>query len=260
MKLTLNEIMGLVGLVVTGAATIATIIGLRNKRVRNRIFIGLGMALSFILGLIAWQLIWQQEGLARTDPTPTPPPTAKVMPTPKPSLEPTPTPTPTPAPEVKEPDPVEVDNLYASSLEDQSARSRYCVVGDFTAEARQNGRSYDVLLTDANISLCNYSAHGARAVKIRIGYRGNKSRQIHWSRSVTLSQNLNPGETMTLSNPVPLTLPMRGSARPSGDNFIVELINVPRDTKREMRYYISSQEGVIVAQQLRPPRKMSRRV
>ena len=203
-----------------------------------------------------------RDELARAEPTPAPSPPVKVRPTPTPSPRPTPTPTPepTPAPEVEKPDPVEADTLYASSLDDPSVRSRYCVVGDFTAEFRQNGRAYDVLLTDANISLCNYSAHGPRAVKVKVGYRGNKAGQIHWSRSVTLSQNLNPGETMTLSNPVLLSLPKRAPARPSGDNFIVELINVPCDTKREMRYYISRQEGVMMAQQLRPPRRKFKRV
>lgn len=259
MKLTLGEMIALVGLVVTGAAAVANIVVVGNKRIRNVIFIGLGMCLSFVLGLIAWPLIWQRDELARTDPPPIPSPTVKVRPTPSLKPTPKPTPEPTPAPEVEEPDPVEAGALHASSLEDPSARARYCVVGDFTAESRHKGKKFEVLLTEANISLCNYSAHGPRAVKIKVGYRGARAGEFFWSRSVTLSQNLNPGETMTLSEPIRLSLPKRGSARPSSDNFIVQLINAPCNTKREMRYYISSKEGVMMAQ-LKQPRKTLRGV
>lgn len=259
MKLTLSEMIALVGLVVAAAAAVANIWDVNNKRVRNAIFIGLGIGLAFVGGLVARDLIWQGEEVARKEPSPVPSPPVKVKPTPTPSPKPTPTPAPAPAPsDVEETPPVDADTLYASSLEDTSARSRYCVVGDFTAESRQNGKAFEVTLTDANISLCNYSAHGARAVKIKVGYRGNKPGEILWSRSVTLSQSLYPGETMTLSNPVRISVPKRGTAKPSSDNFIVQLINVPCNTNREMRYYISSREGVMLAQ-FREPRRPFKR-
>ena len=245
MEWSLSEKIALVTVVLTAAGVVANICVVGNTRLRNAIFIALGMGLCFVAGVIAWPVIWQPREVVITRPAPSPPVNERPTPTPKPS------PSPTPAGEAPaEPEGPQGDAvlLYASSMDDQSARSRYCVVGDFSAESRQSARSFDVVLTEANISLCNYSAHGSRRIKIRVGRRSSRPDVISWSRPVTLAESLGPGQTLTLSDPIRFTIPRRGSADLSNGNFVVQLINVPTDTNREMRYYIPGQGGELLAQ------------
>lgn len=245
MEWSLSEKIAVVTVVLTAAGVVANICVINNTRLRNAIFIGLGMCLSFVFGVLAWPLIWQPREVVRSRPTPSPP--GKERPTPTPSPTPTPTPQKEPPAEAEEPQ-GEATLLYASSMDDPSMRSRYCVVGDFTAESRQTAKSFEVTLTETNVSLCNFSAHGPRKIKIRVGRRGNRPGDIRWSRPITLTESLRPGQTLTLSDPIRLTIPKRGSLELSNSNFIVQLINVPSDTNREMRYYIPSQEGALIAQ------------
>lgn len=257
MELSFGEKLALITAVLTAAATVASICVVSNARVRNAIFIGLGLGLSFVLGLLAWPLIWQggQGGdIARARPSPVPTPPLNGRPTPSPSpSKPTPTPAKATPADTEVADAPEAVSLYASSADDATARARYCVVGDFTAESRQGAKAFDVTLTSVNLSLCNYSAHGSRRIKIRVGYRGNSAGQIYWSRPVTLADRLQPGQSITLSDPIPLGIPKHGSANLTNDNFVVELINVPTDTNREMHYHLSSQRGTLIAQ-LKAPR------
>ena len=248
MELSFGEKLALVTAVLTAAATVASICVISNTRVRYAIFTGLGLGLAFVLGLLAWPLVSGGTEVARTQPSPTPAP-LRGRPTPSPSpSKPTPTPARTPAAETQEAGAPEAVSLYASSTDDAPARARYCVVGDFTAESRQNTKAFDVTLTRANVNLCNFSAHGSRRIKIRVGYRGNRLGQILWSRPITLAERLDPGQTITLSDPIQISVPKVGAAALTNDNFLVELINVPADTNREMRYRLSSQGSTQIAQ------------
>jgi hypothetical protein len=247
MGFSFSEVLAVVTVLLSAAGVVANIWVVNDARVRAAIFIGLGMGLSFVFGVLAWPLIWQPRTTARND-TPAAP-TTKERPTPPRSK---PTPEKVPSAAAEEPAQGDAVPLYASSFDSAHARSQYCVVGDFNAEARQASKSFDVTLTGANVSLCNYSSHGPRKIKVRVGYRGKRRGEVLWSRPVTLIDSLQPGQTLTLSDPVRLSVPKRGMEKLSEDNFVVELINVPYDTNREMRYSISSREGALIAQLKEP--------
>jgi hypothetical protein len=246
--ISLNEAIALITAVLTAGALAAALWQLTNKRIRNRILVGVGFGLCFVLGVLARQIIWHRtEFTAQVPDSPRPTP---IVPSPTPKdPEPKPSPKKEIPPKIEPPD-TEGVPLYASSFDDHSARARYCIVGDFTAESIHHSKEVAVTLTNANINLCNYSAHGPRAVMVRVG-AAQTSGTFVWSRPVRLLEAIHPGETITLSKPIRLLIPKRGSGV-SNKNFVVELINVPHDTKREMRYTIRGRDAALVAQLIEP--------
>jgi hypothetical protein len=137
---------------------------------------------------------------------------------------------------------------YASSLDDPSARTKYCVVGEFEGRARDNKRIIDVTLSGAKLNLCSYSVYGARRIAIKIGVmnasgiRGGETGNVLWSRSVTLAERLNPGETFSLSNSVGISIPKRGSVDMSNAKFVIQVISMPYDSNRKSHSYLSEVE------------------
>lgn len=236
--------------------TLAAIFALRNPRTRTFLFAGLGMSITFCLGVIAalGGLYFYQ--MARTS-TPVPPRPGPVV------TEASPTPTPqkrrerpqkTSPPEVEQASSAQPTPLYASSLDDPEARAKYCVVAEVVGESRDNLKSVDVTLSEANLSLCNYSSHGARRVMVRIGLmnslptRGKKGGGILWSRSLTLAERLHPGESFSIPTPLNISIPKRGSMNMANAKFVVQLSNVPYDSNRENRYYLSDNGETQIAQ------------
>jgi hypothetical protein len=248
MKVSLAEAIALIAVVLTAGGTVAAIWQVQNPRIRNRILVGIGCGLCFVLGVLAWPLIWQQKELTVQVPD-SRRPAPVITPTPK-APEPKPSPKKETLPEEVDPPVTEGVPLYASSADDEAARSKYCIVGDFTAESGHHSKGIMVTLTNANITLCNYSGHGPRAVMVRVGAE-QRSGTFVWSQSVRLFEAIHPGETVTLSKPIRLLIPKRGSGL-SNKNFVVQLINVPHDTNREMHYMIRSRDAALVAQLIGP--------
>lgn len=135
--------------------------------------------------------------------------------------------------------------IYASSFEDSTARTKNCVVGEVVAESHNGLKSVEITVSQANLSLCNYSSHGPRKVAVKIGItnvllgRGKQSKGILWSPSVTLAERLQPGETFSIPSPITISIPKQGPVNMSNAKFVIQLSNVPYDSNREMRYYLS---------------------
>jgi hypothetical protein len=252
-KLSVGEIVALISLPFLVAGTAATIWGLANSRVRKFISMGLIVGTSFVSGLVVWSLFWRDY--RGTPPKPGPGPVVRTTPTPAPTPQKkkeVPQVQPTPAPE-EPPSPPGVP-LYASSLDDASARAAYCVVGEVIGESRDGRKVINVTVSQANLSLCNYSSHGPRRVAVKIGIAnalpiaGKKSRGILWGPNVMLAEHLNPGETFSLPAPINITIPKRGSVNMANAKFVVQLSNVPYDSNREMRYNLSDTSEAQLAQ------------
>lgn len=253
--LSFSEMAALIGIPFLVAGTVANIYAVTNARVRNFIFVGLGMGCSFVLGLVMWSLFWREYRLPGTEPPPKSDIATKVTPSPTPTprnkkgAAPTP-----PAPTPETPPSTPGVPIYASSLDNPAARAKYCVVGEIVAESNNGPKSLVVTVSQANLSLCNYSAHGARRVALKIGIlnaspaNGKKSGGILWSSSVTLAERLNPGETYSTPSPIDISIPKRGKVDLANAKFVVQLSNVPYDTKREMKYYLSGEDAVQLAQ------------
>jgi hypothetical protein len=251
--LSVGEIVALISLPFLVAGTAATISGLTNPRVRKFISVGLMVGTSFVSGLVVWSLFWRDHRgnppelrpspVVRTTLTPTPTPQKKKE---APQVQSTPTP--------EERAPLPGVPLYATSLDDASARATYCVVGEIIGESRDGQKAINVIVSQANLSLCNYSSHGPRRVAVKIGIvnalpvGGKKSRGILWGPSVTLAERLHPGETFSLSSPINITIPKRGPVNMANAKFVVQLSNVPYDSNREMRYNLSGADEAQLAQ------------
>lgn len=177
---------------------------------------------------------WWASLRPEVSPTPAPP---ELPPDPRPS--PTPSPQGTPSPEAER-----VITFRLASEDNPGYRETYCAEGTFTAEARVGVDSIDVLITEARLDLCAYSAFGRRRVSFRVGvgsYDGiagagdpaRGRRLVAWSESV--SRILCPGE-VTLIESVRLRVPRGDTRGLSGNGIIIQLTNEPVGTTREVSY------------------------
>jgi hypothetical protein len=250
--LSVGEIIALFSLPFLIAGTVATISGLTNLRVRRFISVGLMVGTSFVAGLVVWSLFWRDHRVVPPEPRPGPVVRATPGPTPTPQKKKEP-PQAQPAPTPDEPATTPVVPLYASSLYDDAARTAYCVVGEVIGESHDGQKAVNVTVSQANLSLCNYSSHGPRRVNLKIGIvnappGGKKWRGILWGPSVTLAERLNPGETFSIPAPINITIPKRGILNMANAKFVVQLSNVPYDSNREMRYNLSDPDEAQVAE------------
>ena len=248
----LGEILALIGFPFLVAGTAATISGLANLRVRKFIAVGLIVGTSFVSGVVAWSVYWRDHrGLP---PEPGPGPVVRTTPVPTPMPAPTPQKKPTPAPTPDEPAPQPGVPLYASSLDDSNARAAYCVVAEVVGESLDGQKFINVTVSQANLSLCNYSSHGPRRVAVKIGVVNTppgglkKSRGILWGPSVTLAERLSPGETFSIPAPINIAIPKRWPVNLANARFVVQLSNVPYDSNREMHYTLSGSDETQLAQ------------
>lgn len=249
----IGEIIALISFPFLVAGTAAAISELANLRVRKIISMGLIIGVSFVSGVVVWSLFWRNHRITpsesrpgpvvRTTPSPTPTPQKKKD---VPQVQPTPVPEePTAPPGVP---------LYASSLEDASARAAYCVVGEIIGESQESQKAINLTVSHANLSLCNYSSHGPRKVSVKIGIvnappgGSKKSGAILWSPSVTLAERLNPGETFSIPAPINITITKRRPVNMANAKFVVQLSNVPYDSNREMSYTLSDPDEAQLAQ------------
>jgi hypothetical protein len=132
-------------------------------------------------------------------------------------------------------------HYYVSSLDDDSARSKYCITGEFKGDSLDSSKVIDLTLSEANLSLCSFSSHGARRIDIKVGltnaseYGLKKTDAVLWSQSITLSERLNPGEAFSLPNPIRISIPKRRSVDVAKAKIVIQVITMPYDSNREYR-------------------------